>query len=75
MDLKTLPADLALDARTGLPEDLKVLIAQYPREVWTSHGNLGEMAKFWGESFDRMDDYIARLKSGKEARNDDPDQA
>ena len=47
MDLKTLPADLALDARTGLPEDLKVLIAQYPREVWTSHGNLGEMAKFW----------------------------
>jgi iron-sulfur cluster repair protein YtfE (RIC family) len=37
----------ALDTRTGLPDDLKVLIARYPREVWTSHGNLGEMAKFW----------------------------
>jgi hypothetical protein len=37
----------ALDIRAGLPEDLKVLIARYPREVWTSHGNLGAMAKFW----------------------------
>lgn len=37
----------ALDIRTGLPEDLKVLIARYPREMWTSHGNLGEMARFW----------------------------
>jgi hemerythrin-like domain-containing protein len=44
---KTVHAELALETRAGLPEDLKHLIARYPREAWTSHGNLGEMAKFW----------------------------
>jgi hypothetical protein len=47
MDAAIVPVELALDTRTGLPQDLKHLIARYPREVWTSHGNLGEMAKFW----------------------------
>ena len=43
-----LPAsDLALATRAGLPEDLKLLLARYPREVWTGHANLGEMATFW----------------------------
>jgi hemerythrin-like domain-containing protein len=44
---KTVLAELSLDARAGLPEDLRHLIARYPREVWASHGNLGEMVKFW----------------------------
>lgn len=39
--------DLALATRAGLPEDLKHLIVRYPREVWTGHVNLGEMASFW----------------------------
>lgn len=47
MDAATVPADVALDTRTGLPDDLKHLIARYPRDVWTSHANLGEMAQFW----------------------------
>lgn len=47
MEATTAPAELALDTRTGLPDDLKHLIARYPRDVWTSHDNLGEMAKFW----------------------------
>jgi hypothetical protein len=43
-----LPAsDLALATRAGLPEDLKLVLARYPREVWTGHANLGEMATFW----------------------------
>jgi hypothetical protein len=44
------PADieaLALACRSGWPEDLRVLIAQYPREQWQGHANLGEMARFW----------------------------
>ena len=45
--LKTPPAALALDARTGWPADLRLLIDRYPREVWQGHGNLGAMAQFW----------------------------
>src|SRR6185437_2310709 len=38
---------LALDSRKGWPEDLRVLIARYPREQWEIHANLAEMARFW----------------------------
>ena len=38
---------LALARRSGWPEDLRVLIARYPRELWEDHANLGEMARFW----------------------------
>jgi hypothetical protein len=44
------PADieaLALARRSGWPEDLRVLIARFPREQWEGHANLGEMARFW----------------------------
>ena len=39
--------DLALARRNGWPEDLRVLIARYPRERWAGHANLGAMARFW----------------------------
>ncbi|HZL61547.1 MAG TPA: hemerythrin domain-containing protein [Pseudolabrys sp.] len=38
---------LALARRSGWPEDLRVLIARFPREQWHGHANLGEMARFW----------------------------
>ena len=38
---------LDLDSRTGWPDDLRVLLAEYPREVWQGHVNLGELARFW----------------------------
>jgi hemerythrin-like domain-containing protein len=38
---------LALARRKGWPEDLRVLIAHYPREQWRGHANLGDMARFW----------------------------
>src|SRR6202142_1034306 len=38
---------LALARRSGWPEDLRVLIARFPREQWGGHANLGEMARFW----------------------------
>jgi len=38
---------LALARRSGWPEDLRVLLARFPREQWESHANLGEMARFW----------------------------
>ena len=47
---KPQPADLealGLARRSGWPDDLRVLIARYPREQWDAHANLGEMARFW----------------------------
>jgi hemerythrin-like domain-containing protein len=38
---------LNLARRTGWPEDLRVLIARFPREQWEGHANLGAMARFW----------------------------
>ena len=38
---------LALARRNGWPEDLRVLLARYPREQWDTHANLGDMARFW----------------------------
>jgi hemerythrin-like domain-containing protein len=45
--LKTAPADLLLDSRSGWPADLRLLIDRYPRAVWADHANLGAMAQFW----------------------------
>ncbi|HSP48635.1 MAG TPA: hemerythrin domain-containing protein [Pseudolabrys sp.] len=38
---------LALARRSGWPEDLRVLIARFPREQWQGHANLGAMTRFW----------------------------
>ena len=35
---------LDLARRNGWPEDMRALIARYPREQWDGHANLGEMA-------------------------------
>ena len=38
---------LDLDLRTGWPDDLRLLIARYPRAAWHGHANLGDLARFW----------------------------
>ncbi len=53
--------DLSLSARSGLPEDLRVLVARYPREGWQSHANLGETAKFWLKRHDMFRELGATL--------------
>ncbi len=40
-------SDLSLETRTGLPEEWRFLLADYPKESWRSHTKLGEHAKFW----------------------------
>jgi Hemerythrin HHE cation binding domain len=51
MSRKTLDAGdadaLDLARRSGWPDDLRVLLARYPRERWQGHANLGDMARFW----------------------------
>lgn len=38
-----------LDERTGLPDALKTLLAQHPREGWRSHPEFGPLTQFWLE--------------------------
>jgi hemerythrin-like domain-containing protein len=63
---------LALARRSGWPEDLRVLVARYPREQWDAHPNLGEMARFWlsrhamfRELSDAIEQIAAHFRAGK----------
>ena len=40
-------ADLALDKRDGLPDALRVLLADYPRDAWASDPGFSELIRFW----------------------------
>jgi iron-sulfur cluster repair protein YtfE (RIC family) len=62
-----LTADLALDTRAGWPPDLRVLVDRYPREVWTGHANLGEMARFWLQRHDMFREVGAALEQASAA--------
>ena len=45
--MKTVTSDLLLEARAGLPDDLRYLAQKYPREEWGSHHNVHGMASMW----------------------------
>jgi len=36
-----------IDTRNGLPDALKVLLREYPRDIWTSHKNFDGLTQFW----------------------------
>jgi hemerythrin-like domain-containing protein len=63
---------LALARRNGWPEDMRVLIDRYPRELWDAHANLGDMARFWlsrhamfRELAIAIDDIAAQFRAGQ----------
>lgn len=39
--------DLELDLRCGLPDALRVLLAEYPRDAWAEHRNFDGLVRFW----------------------------
>ena len=41
--------DLTLANRDGLPEPLRVLYRDYPREAWEAHPEFGGLVRFWLE--------------------------
>ena len=55
--------NLALASRSGWPDDLRVLIARYPREQWQGHANLGEMARFWLSRHDMFRELAAMIRA------------
>ncbi|MDA7428100.1 hemerythrin domain-containing protein [Primorskyibacter aestuariivivens] len=40
---------LTLETRTGLPDALRVLLAEYPRADWPAHDNFHGLVSFWLE--------------------------
>ena len=38
-----------LETRAGLPDALRVLLEQYPRDLWQSHHNFDGLTRFWLE--------------------------
>lgn len=40
-------SDLALESRSGLPDELAYLRSIYARDTWGAHSNFGELANFW----------------------------
>ncbi len=44
---KTPQADLDLETRTGLPDALRVLLADYPRELWEEDAGFSQLIRFW----------------------------
>jgi hemerythrin-like domain-containing protein len=41
--------DLALGCRHGLPDALRVLVAEFPRDGWKAHPGLDDMVRYWLE--------------------------
>ncbi len=56
-------ADLDLNSRAGWPDDLRFYLERYPRPLWPSHANLGEMARFWLQIHNGFRELGGALKS------------
>ena len=61
---------LDLAERAGLPDALRVLADAYPREDWKTHGNFGELVRFWMQRHVMFRDLIKLLRSDAEAMSD-----
>ena len=54
--------DLDLTTRQGLPDALRVLLTDIPREAWETHPNFGEMVQFWLQRHLMFRDLLGRLQ-------------
>jgi iron-sulfur cluster repair protein YtfE (RIC family) len=57
---------LGLMSRTGLPDDLRVLYAKYPRGAWNTVHTIGQLGSFWLQRHDMFRDFGAALVEGIE---------
>jgi hemerythrin-like domain-containing protein len=64
------PDDLALGTRAGLPDALRVLLEEIPRESWESHANFGGMVQFWLERHLMFRQLLGQLTAEAEAAID-----
>jgi len=59
--MKSRDESLDLSVRSGLPDDLKVLYAKYPRRDWNSIHTIGQLGSFWLQRHDMFREFGAAL--------------
>ncbi|UWQ21810.1 hemerythrin domain-containing protein [Jannaschia sp. W003] len=57
------PDPLALERRAGLPDTLRALVEEIPRETWEAHPEFGALTRFWLERHLRFRRMLAMLGS------------
>ena len=57
----------ALDQRTGLPEALRVLLAEYPREGWAADPHFHGLVSFWLDRHIKFRKLLALMQADTEA--------
>lgn len=62
---------LGLATRDGLPDALRVLLADLPRAGWETHPRFGALAQFWMERHILFRRLLEALRTDAEARLDD----
>lgn len=67
---RDMPPSLALDARTGLPDALRVLVHAHPREGWAAHPHFAGLVAFWLERHMMFRRLLTHLRQEGEARLD-----
>ncbi len=62
---------LSLETRTALPDALRVLLRDYPREGWEGHRHFEGLVRFWMERHLMFREVMDRLNAAAESRLDD----
>ncbi len=62
--------DLILTARSGLPEALRCLVEEIPREGWQAHPQFGGMVEFWLERHMMFRRLLAVLEADAQSLQD-----
>lgn len=60
-------SDDALHHRTGLPDALRVLLDEYPRDLWQGHGAFDGLTRFWMERHLGFRDLLGTLTADTRA--------
>ena len=55
-----------LETRAGLPEALRVLLRDYPRDIWESHRNFDALTRFWLDRHLMFRDLLGRVQAETE---------
>lgn len=60
-------ADLALADRAGLPDDLRVLLAEFPRDGWAAHPDFNGLVAFWLDRHGEFRRLLSVMKTDAES--------
>ncbi|WP_458878534.1 hemerythrin domain-containing protein [Arenibacterium sp. CAU 1754] len=61
---------LELNQRAGLPDALRVLVTEIPREAWQAHPNFGGMVEFWLQRHMMFRQILERMERDVQAHVD-----